>query len=279
VERVFKAGISLLVLLLLAAPFAAVSHAQSPPLPGPPPPMSQPMVGFVSPYEIMRTIREAGFEPLAPPLRERTDYVLRAMDFRGVLMHVVVDARTGAIRDVTRIVPAPGRYGQFYGGPPYGPDDYSASLAPPTEASIEPPPPARQLAPVPAPRAIPEAAVALPPRPLAPALRAVPETAVALPPLPRPRPATLASRKSDSVYPAAKPLPSATINTAPNTVAPAPVVTPPAASAAVTAKPAATPDAKADTKAQINSEVITAAPPPASAPPKRVPIPVEPLND
>jgi hypothetical protein len=246
VERVYKAGISSLLFLLFAVP----GHAQSPS--GSPAPISQPIVGFVSPYEIMRTLRAAGFQPLSPPLREGTTYVLRATDFRGVLMHIVVDAHTAAIRDVTRIVPGPGRYGQYYGEPPYGPADYGAPLAPPTEASIEPPPE----------------------RPIAPAPRAVPDAVVALPPLPRPRPATLASRKSDGAYPAAKPLPPAAIDTVPNAVTSAPVVTPPAASVAPT-KPATTPAAKA----QVNSEVITTAPPPTSAPPKRAPIPVEPLND
>jgi hypothetical protein len=251
VERVCKAGVSSLLFLLIAV----LGHAQLPPVP--PPLSSQPIVGFVSPYEIMRTLRAAGFEPLSPPLREGTDYVLRANDFRGVLMHVVVDARTAAIRDVTRIVPGPGRYGQYYGGSPYESADYSAALAPPTEASIEQTPP---LSP--------------PVRPLAPAPRVIPDAAVASPPLPRPRPATLASRKSNSTYSVAKPLSPAAINTAPNTVTSTPVVTPPAASVAPT-KPAATPDAKA----QVNSEVITTAPPPASAPTKRAPIPVEPLND
>jgi hypothetical protein len=247
VERVYKAGISSLLFLLLTVP----GHAQSPP--GSAPPISQPIVGFVSPYEIKRTLRAAGFEPLSPPLREGTDYVLRATDFRGMLMHVVVDARTAAIRDVTRIVPGPGRYGQYYGEPAYGPADYGAPLAPPTEASIEPPPA----------------------RPLAPAPRTVPDAAMALPPLPRPRPATLASRKSDGVYPAAKPLLPPAINTAPNTVTSPPAVTPPAASEATAAKPNPTQDAKAP----ISSEVITAAPPPPSAPAKKAPLPVEPLND
>jgi hypothetical protein len=252
VKRVYKAGILSLPFLLLAAS----GHAQSPP--GPLPPISRPVVGFVSPYEIMRTLRAAGFEPLSPPLREGTDYVLRANDFRGILMHVVVDARTAAIRDATRIVPGPGRYGQYYGEPAYGPADYGAPLAPPTEASIEPPPP-------------------LPPpvRPLTPAPRVIPDAAIASPPLPRPRPATLVSSKSDSTYPAAKPLPPPAINTAPNAVTSAPVVGPPAASAAAIAKP----PAEQDAKAPIKSEVITAAPPPASAPPKRAPTPIEPLND
>jgi hypothetical protein len=84
-----------------------------------------PVTGFVPPYEIVRTVRAAGFDPLAPPLREGTTYVLRATDFRGILMRVVVDARTGAIRDANRIVPGPGLYGRG-GYPPgsYGPGGY-----------------------------------------------------------------------------------------------------------------------------------------------------------
>ena len=95
-----------------------------------------PVSGFVSSYEIMRTIRAAGFEPLAPPLREGTDYVLRATDFRGILMRVVVDARTAAIRDVTRIVPGPGRYGQFYAERAYGPPDLDDPIGAPVGAPM-----------------------------------------------------------------------------------------------------------------------------------------------
>ena len=87
-----------------------------------------PVTGFVPPYEIVRTVRAAGFDPLAPPLREGTTYVLRATDFRGVLMRVVVDARTGAIRVANRIVPGPGLYGPAAYPPgsysPYGPAGY-----------------------------------------------------------------------------------------------------------------------------------------------------------
>ena len=64
----------------------------------------------------MRTLRSAGFDPLAPPLREGTIYVARATDYRGILMRVVLDARTGAIRDANRIVPGPGNYAGPYGG-------------------------------------------------------------------------------------------------------------------------------------------------------------------
>ena len=60
--------------------------AQSPqPLP--------PLPGFVGPYEISRIVRAAGFDPLAPPRREGATYVVRAVDFRGTLMRIVVDGR------------------------------------------------------------------------------------------------------------------------------------------------------------------------------------------
>ncbi len=60
------------------------------------------------PYEVTKIVRSAGFDPLAPPLREGTTYVLRPTDFRGILMRVVVDAHSGAIRAVNPIVPRPG---------------------------------------------------------------------------------------------------------------------------------------------------------------------------
>lgn len=141
----------------------ATGRAQAPPArpapPSPPPALAaqqpKPVTGFVTSYEILRTVRAAGFDPLVPPLREGTTYVLRATDFRGILMRVVLDARTGVIRDVTRIVSAtPGPYGMMT--PPYGPPAYASQPnGPPTSA-----------------------------RPL-------------LPPLPRPRPASLASQKSE----------------------------------------------------------------------------------
>jgi hypothetical protein len=73
-------------------------------LPAVPPP--KPETGFVSPYEIIRTVRSAGFHPVSRPLREGASYVLRATDFRGIPTRIVLDARTGVIRDATRIVPA-----------------------------------------------------------------------------------------------------------------------------------------------------------------------------
>jgi hypothetical protein len=248
-------------------------------LPGPPPPISQPFPGFVSPYEVMRMVHASGFDPLAPPLREGTTYVLRATDFRGILMRVVVDGRTGAFREVTRIVPGPGRYGQFYGAPPYGPPyrappygppEYDSAMAAPSDVGVEPP--------------------LGRPTVVRPAPASTVPTTVLLPPLPRPRPAALASRgpvdAKSIASPESAPGPKieskteTTINAAPS-VSPAPSgaaaqppVAAPANSTAIVTKPAGPPDGKP----QVNSEVITAAPPPAAAP-KKSAIPAEPLND
>ena len=107
------AAFSLTFLLLTIAP----GSAQSP----------LPLPGFVPPYEITRIVRTAGFDPLARPLREGTTYVVRATDFRGIPMRVVVDARSGAIRAVNRLVSDQEVYGALgtlpppYGvPPPYG---------------------------------------------------------------------------------------------------------------------------------------------------------------
>ncbi len=138
------AAVAASVLLMLAA----VAAAQPPPVPAGAPPQPKPVTGFVPTFEIMRTVRSAGFDPLAPPLREGTTYVLRATDYRGILMRVVVDARTGAIRDVTRIVPAAsGSLGVVL--PPYGPSRYEEPDAePPYGAPVEyeAPPPGLQPA-------------------------------------------------------------------------------------------------------------------------------------
>ena len=167
-------GVVLVACLFAAAP----GRAQVPA----PPPVAQPVTGFVSSYEITRIARSAGFDPLAPPLREGTIYVLRATDYRGILMRVVIDARTGAIRDANRIVPGPGRYGQFYSAPAlYDPADLAEPVMVPSTVEMEPP--LRPLAPHGATRS------------------ALPE----IPPLPRPRPAALASRKPlDDGNPAAR---------------------------------------------------------------------------
>ena len=203
-------------LVLIACLFAATpGRAQVPA----PPPATQPVTGFVSSYEITRIARSAGFDPLAPPLREGTIYVLRATDYRGILMRVVIDAHSGAIRDANRIVPGPGRYGQFYGTPPlYDPADLAEPVMVPSAAEMEP-------------------ALLRPMAPHGATRSALPE----IPPLPRPRPAALASRKpfadatpkaqavadprrvTPGAPPAAKPqIDSAVITTAPPAVSAAP---------------------------------------------------------
>jgi len=113
---------------------AVSSFAQSSPSPSTSP---TPLRGFVPPYEILRTLRAAGFQPLAPPLREGTTYVVRALDFRGVPVRVVADAHSGAIRDANRIVAGPGLYGPYMPGP-YAPAYYgrlAASPYPPPDES------------------------------------------------------------------------------------------------------------------------------------------------
>jgi hypothetical protein len=181
--RARVSGTALFVLTTLLSALAA-GHSQVPA--SAPPGLAPPQAGFVPPYEITRTVRSAGFDPVAPPLREGTTYVLRATDFRGILMRVVVDADTGRIRAVNRIVPGPGNYGQIgMASPPYGPaDDMLPSYGTPPQFGGPPPPNGRP---------------ALPPPPVAPrppdARTAAHPIVTVMPPLPRPRPAGLATRK------------------------------------------------------------------------------------
>jgi hypothetical protein len=193
-----SAAAAVTVFLIAAVPGRAqvpppqISPQQIPPQQIPPQaPLSPSGPGFVSPYEITRTVRAAGFNPLAPPLREGTTYVFRAIDFRHTLMRVVVDARSGAIRDATPIVSGPGPYGgvgmvaspygeppPYYGRPPYGaPPPYGVVRGEPNaddyaldEPSFVPARPSLQ-------------------RPVTPA------TVTIFPPLPRPRPAELAAQR------------------------------------------------------------------------------------
>ncbi len=178
------AALAASMMLMLVA--GAAAQSPSPP-PAAAPPQPKPVTGFVPTFEIMRTVRAAGFDPLAPPLREGTTYVLRATDYRGILMRVVLDARTGAIRDVTRIVPAAsGSLGVVL--PPYGPPRYAspyvdAPYGAPVEYEV--PPPALQR---PEDGAAPQLSqpIAAPPVTHAKAW-------MRKPPLPRPRPAGLAA--------------------------------------------------------------------------------------
>jgi hypothetical protein len=166
--------------------------AAAPPQPAAALPQPKPVTGFVPTFEIMRTVRAAGFDPLAPPLREGTTYVLRATDYRGILMRVVLDARTGTIRDVTRIVPAAsGSLGVVL--PPYGPPRYAspyvdAPYGAPVEYEV-PPAALQPLEEGAAPQLSPP--IAAPPVTHAKAL-------LRKLPLPRPRPAGLAASQGSA---------------------------------------------------------------------------------
>ena len=246
------AAFSLCFLLLAASTGRAQSPPSSAPPPSAPPPSASPsaaaapLPGFVPPYEITRIVRASGFDPLAPPRREGTTYVVRATDFRGILMRVVVDARSGALRAVNRIVPGPAPYGVVgmmtppygpspygppgYGPPPYGPPPYGPAYGPPPYGPPPYGPPAYggpadigdpEMGPM-------EANLSVPPPPSA-MYSGAHSLAPQSPPLPRPRPAGLVSRETQ---PAAKP-------------AEAPAAKPEAAPAASSAPPAAPPPAAA----------------------------------
>jgi hypothetical protein len=191
-------GVTAIAALAALLSASDVVRAQAPPQPPP---------GFVSSYEIVQTLRSAGFDPLAPPLREGTVYVARATDYRGILMRVVLDARTGAIRDANRIVPGPGNYdgpyggayGETYGSEPYGAGPYGPA---PSGPEFDGSGPYGRVGMMPPPDAPPrESNNSI--KPTAPNV-ARPATGVTVPPLPRPRPPQLASRQpADAAKPTA----------------------------------------------------------------------------
>jgi hypothetical protein len=214
------AALSLCCLLLATAP----GRAQSPSADAAPTaPASLP--GLVQPFEINRIVRDAGFLPLGPPQREGTTYVLRAIDSREILMRVVVDGRSGAIRAVNRIVPArpDGVVGKM--PPPGAPPSTAPPNKPlPGPPSGSPPRDAPAADAMPAditPMSPKEADLSMPPPPLTMRPRTYPAP-LGAPPLPRPRPSNLTMQ--------AKP---------PGRVPKAPAVKPSAAPAAASVAPAA----------------------------------------
>jgi hypothetical protein len=188
------AALSLCCLVSAALPGHAQSQSAAPESMGAP----APLLGLVSPDEITRIVRAAGFTPLAPARRQGTTFELRASDHRDVLMRVVVDGRTGAIRAVNRIVPArPEGVVGVMPPPDMGPTLYK----PPASEPLPSPPPAGPLPHDTAattggiPDVPKEAKFGLPPRPLT-TLRgsyAPPDDAQ---PLPRPRPPDLTTQKA-----------------------------------------------------------------------------------
>ncbi len=173
---------------------AVSSFAQSSPSP-----LSPPLRSFVPPYEILRTLRAAGFQPLAPPLREGTTYVVRSLDYRGVPMRVVVDAHSGAIRDANRIVGSPGLYGPYMPGP-YAPAYYGRLAAPayPPADDVEP-------------------GYGRQPNIGTSELPSGDRHSLSLVPLPRARPASLATPIADEKKPVARPDVATTAPAAPQT--------------------------------------------------------------
>jgi hypothetical protein len=225
----FSVSLALSLALLTTSGAVAQTSASQP----------RPVTGFVSTYEIMRTARSAGFDPLVPPLREGTSYVLRATDFRGIPMRVVLDARTGAIRDVTRIVPAAsgpvGTMPPSYGGPPaYGSSPYDSPPGYGAPTGMGPGGAPGQLS-----------------QPVMPSATA--PARPQFPPLPRARPTEQASQKPDVTG-------TATNNSGSTTSASKPV-------------------AKSEATATVPTTAATAAVPPAApAAPGKAP-PVPPIND
>jgi hypothetical protein len=253
------AAFSLCFVLLAASPGRAQSPPSAPPPPAsppsasppsaasaasaPPPVAAAPLPGFVPPYEITKIVRASGFDPLAPPRREGTTYVVRATDFRGILMRVVVDARSGALRAVNRIVPGPAPYGVVgmmtppYGPGPYGPPPYGP-YGPPGHGPPPYGPPPYGPADIGDPEMAPmEADLNMPPPSSAPSTiyPGVHSLAPESPPLPRPRPAGLVSREAQ---PAAKPAdtPGAKPDGAPVAASAPPAAPPPAAAPAAPQK-------------------------------------------
>jgi hypothetical protein len=249
---VFRTAAFVLTFLLLAA---TSGHAQSPTASPPIPPA--PLPGYVPPYEITKIVRASGFDPLAPPRREGTTYVLRATDFRGILFRIVVDARSGAIRAANRIVPGNGPYGPVgvmgagpygepppYGGPPpygmipppYGPPMGGPEMGP-EEAELGPP----MGPPGPPPPGVRSSMYPPAGGPAGPggsnSLTSAPPEAGS-PPLPRPRPPGLAAREAQ---PPAKPPepPTAKPDAEPAASSAPPTAPPPAAVAPAPSVPAA----------------------------------------
>jgi hypothetical protein len=177
------AALFLCCLLLAAAPGRADTVSAAAPAPPP---------GLVQPFEINKIVRDAGFIPLGLPQREGTTFVLRAIDSREILMRVVVDGRSGAIRAVNRIVAArpDGVVGKML---PPGPPPYKA---PPSEPLPGPPPAYAMPADISGPAMSPkEGDLSMPPPPLTMRPGTYPAP-LGAPPIPRPRPSNLTMQKA-----------------------------------------------------------------------------------
>ena len=98
--RAFRAPTLTLCFLLVTV----TGFAQSPsPEPAPSEKRST-LTVLLSSDAIYTIVRAAGYFPLTEPQKKGTMYMLRVLDHRDVQMRVVVDARSGAITAVNRIV-------------------------------------------------------------------------------------------------------------------------------------------------------------------------------
>ena len=285
---VFGTAALSLCLVILAD---SVGYAQSPPSAPPPAGGAAPLPGFVPPYEITKIVRAAGYEPLTRPRREGTTYVVRATNYRGILMRIVIDARSGAIRAVNRIVPGPGPYGVIgvmgppppYGGPydppigplPGPPPSYPAGPYGPLTGPPPPYPPPYydgppgygmspdMLEPMEPPGGPMEADLNTPPPP--PVTRSHPYPAAPSgPPLPRSRPSESAAHEAKPPR-AERPLETPAIKSAPGP-------------GAASETPAAPPVGPA-TPAPAAAPPVPPSPPTAAAPAKKSPPALPPIQD
>ena len=289
--RSVRAGVFGTAALSLCLVISAVSvgYAQSPPS-APPAGGAAPLPGFVPPYEITKIVRAAGYDPLTRPRREGTTYVVRATNYRGILMRIVIDARSGAIRAVNRIVPGPGPYGVIgvMGPPPYGgpydppigplrgpPPSYPAGPYGPLTGPPPPYPPPYydgppgygmspdMLEPMEPPGGPMEADLNTPPPP--PVTRSHPYPAAPSgPPLPRSRPSESATHEAKPPR-TEKPLETPAIKSAP-------------APGAASETPAAPPVGPA-TPAPVAAPPVPPSPPAAAAPAKKAPPALPPIQD
>jgi hypothetical protein len=263
--------------LCLVISAVSAGYAQSPPpAASPPAGAAAPLPGFVPPYEITKIVRAAGYDPLTRPRREGTTYVVRAINGRGILMRIVIDARSGAIRAVNRIVPGPGPYGVvgMMGPPPYAAGPYGPLTGPPPPYPPPPYPPPYydappgygmspdMLEPMEPPGGPMEADLNTPPPPPAGRPRPYP-AAPSAPPLPRSRPSESAIHEAKPPH-AEKPVETPAIKSTP-------------APGAASETPAA-PPALSATPAPAAAPPVPPSPPTVAAPAKKPP-PLPPIQD
>jgi hypothetical protein len=123
--QVIRAATLTLCFLLVTVTGFAQSPSPEPPAVGKPSTLT-----VLLPSNAINTIvRAAGYFPLTEPQKTGTMYVLRVLDHRDIQMRVVIDARSGAITAVNRVV--------FQ-----GPDSIVGTVPPPERTSPNEPPPA-----------------------------------------------------------------------------------------------------------------------------------------